>query len=52
MSTPLLHGLIPMAALLTAHGLITVLSIKSDRVRAFISGKPAVRPLDGGEKTS
>ena len=41
-STPLLHGLVPMAALLTVHGTITVLSLKSDRVRAFVSGKPVV----------
>lgn len=41
-STPLLHGLIPMAALFTVHGIITFLSMKFDNVRAFISGKPVV----------
>lgn len=41
-STPLLHGLVPMAALVAVHGTITVLSLRSDRVRAFISGKPVV----------
>ena len=41
-STPLLHGLLPVAAMFVVHGVITLLSLKSDRVRAFISGKPAV----------
>ena len=41
-STPLLHGLIPMAALIVLHGSISVLSLKSDRLRAFLSGKPVV----------
>ena len=41
-STPLLHGLIPMAALVAVHGLISFLSMKFDGLRAFISGKPAV----------
>ena len=41
-STPLLHGLIPMAALILVHGTLTLLAMKSDRVRAFISGKPVV----------
>ncbi len=41
-STPLLHGLVPMAALFVVHGLISFLSLKYDNVRAFISGKPVV----------
>ena len=41
-STPLLHGLIPMAALVLVHGFITWLSMKHDGVRAVISGKPVV----------
>ena len=41
-STPLLHGILPVAAMFVVHGAITVLSMKSDKVRAFISGKPSV----------
>lgn len=41
-STPLLHGLLPVAAMFVVHGVITLASLKSDRVRAFVSGKPAV----------
>lgn len=41
-STPMLHGLLPVAAMFVVHGTITVLSMKSDKVRAFVSGKPAV----------
>ena len=41
-STPLLHGLLPVAAMFVVHGAITLWSMRSDRVRAFVSGKPAV----------
>lgn len=41
-STPLLHGLLPVAAMIVVHGAITLCSLKSDRLRAFFSGKPAV----------
>lgn len=41
-STPLLHGLLPVAAMFLVHSAITLLSMRSDRVRAFVSGKPAV----------
>lgn len=41
-STPLLHGLLPVAAMFVVHGAITLLSMRSDKVRAFVSGKPAV----------
>ena len=41
-STPLLHGLLPVAAMFAVHGLITLCSMRSDKVRAFVSGKPAV----------
>lgn len=41
-STPLLHGLLPVAAMFVMHGAITLLSMKSDRFRAVLSGKPAV----------
>lgn len=41
-STPLLHGLLPVAAMFVVHGAITLLSMKSDKLRAVLSGKPAV----------
>lgn len=41
-STPLLHGLLPVAAMFVVHGVVTLWSLRSDRVRAFVSGKPAV----------
>lgn len=41
-STPLLHGLLPVAAMFIVHGVITIGSLKSDRIRAFVSGKPAL----------
>jgi len=41
-STPLLHGLLPVAAMFVVHGTVTLLCMKSDRVRAFVSGKPSV----------
>lgn len=41
-STPLLHGLLPVAAMFVVHGVITLASLKWDRVRAVVSGKPFV----------
>lgn len=41
-STPMLHGLLPVAAMFVVHGAITLLCMKSDKVRAVVSGKPAV----------
>lgn len=41
-STPLLHGVLPVAALFIAHALITLLCLRSDRMRAWISGKPSL----------
>lgn len=41
-STPLLHGLLPVAAMFIVHSAITLLSMKSDKIRAIVSGKPAV----------
>ena len=41
-STPLLHGVIPIAALLAVHGIIALVCMKSDAARAFISGKPSI----------
>lgn len=41
-STPLLHGVLPVAALFIIHALITALCLRSDRLRALISGKPSL----------
>jgi Predicted membrane protein len=41
-STPLLHGALPIAALFVTHGVITLLCMRSDSFRAFISGRPSV----------
>ena len=41
-STPLLHGLLPVAALYIVHAVITLLCLRSDRIRAFLSGKPSL----------
>lgn len=41
-STPLLHGVLPVAALFILHGMISMLNLKSDKLRAFISGKPSL----------
>lgn len=41
-STPLIHGLLPAAALFVTHSAITLISYKSDKFRAFISGKPVL----------
>jgi len=41
-STPLLQGLLPVAALFVTHCAITLISVKSDKARAVISGKPVM----------
>jgi len=41
-STPLLHGLLPVAAMFVVHGIITLASMRWDRFRALASGKPAL----------
>lgn len=41
-STPLFHGVLPVAAMVSVHALITLLCLKSDRARSVISGKPSV----------
>ena len=41
-STPLLHGLLPVAAMFVVHGAISLGCVKWDRFRALVSGKPAV----------
>lgn len=41
-STPLLHGVLPIAALFVTHSVITFCCLKSDKLRSIISGKPSV----------
>jgi len=41
-STPLLHGLLPAAALFVVHSAITLISFRSDKFRAIVSGKPVM----------
>lgn len=41
-SMPLLYGLLPVAAVIVVHGVISVACMKSDRFRAVISGKPTL----------
>ena len=41
-SAPLLHGVLPVAGLFIAHGLLTFLIMRSDRMRVFISGKASL----------
>ncbi len=41
-STPLFHGVLPILALYAVNGTLTLACLKSDRIRAFISGKPSV----------
>lgn len=45
--TPLLYGIVPMIALVTLHGLMTVLSLKSQKFRSLISGIPTVLIKNG-----
>ena len=41
-STPLLHGLLPVAAVIVVHGVISIGCMKSDRFRSIVSGRPKV----------
>lgn len=41
-SVPLLYGLLPVAAMFVVHSAITLWSMRSDKVRAFVSGKPTL----------
>lgn len=41
-STPLLHGVLPICAMIGVHALITIICLKSDKARALISGKPSL----------
>ena len=46
-STPLMQGVLPIAALFIMHALISFITFKSDKARSFISGKPTVIMRDG-----
>ncbi len=41
-STPLLHGILPVAALFIVHSAITLLCLRFDGFKAVISGKPSL----------
>ena len=41
-STPLLHGLLPVAAMFALHSAISLASMKWDWVRTVVTGRPAV----------
>ena len=42
MGVPLLYGIVPMMGLVVFHGIFSLLSLKSQGLRAFLSGTPAV----------
>ena len=44
---PLLHGILPMVALLICHGIISALCMKSERIRGWLSGRPTVLVRNG-----
>lgn len=39
---PITYGIVPVVVLLVLHNLIAYLSIKSEKLRAFFSGKPSI----------
>ncbi|MBQ3223826.1 MAG: DUF421 domain-containing protein [Clostridia bacterium] len=41
-STPLLYGLLPIAALIVLHTILTMVCLRSDRARSVISGRPSI----------
>ena len=41
-STPLLYGVLPVMAVIVVHGVLTLACMKSDKLRAVISGKPTL----------
>ena len=41
-SAPLLNGILPVVAMFLVHSLISLLSVRFDRLRAVLSGKPTV----------
>ena len=47
LDTPLWRGVAPLLATVALHQLFTLLSLKSQRLRAFFSGRPTVVIRDG-----
>lgn len=47
LGTPLLYGLLPMAALLVCHGIFTALCMRFERFRLVICGEPTVLIRNG-----
>lgn len=41
-STPLLYGVLPVMAVIVVHGVLTLACMKSDKIRAVVSGKPTL----------
>ena len=41
-STPLFYGLLPVAAVVVVHGVLSIACMKSDKIRAVVSGKPTL----------
>lgn len=41
-SMPLLYGLLPVAAVIVVQGVLSVACMKSDKIRAVVSGKPTL----------
>lgn len=44
---PLLYGIVPILTLMLLHSTISMLSLKSQRFRAFISGRPSILIKNG-----
>ena len=40
--TPITYGIVPIIVLLALHNLIALISLKSQKLRAFFSGKPSI----------
>lgn len=47
LGTPLLYGLLPMAALIVCHGIFSALCMRFERFRLFIDGQPTVLIRNG-----
>lgn len=47
LGTPLLYGILPMAALIVCHGFITVTCMRSERFRVWMCGQPTVLIRNG-----
>ncbi len=45
--TPLLYGIVPMMGLVVLHGLFTLISMKSQKLREIFSGKPTILIKNG-----